>query len=76
MANVRICMIGAGRVGKLHSGTLRRHVPGGELVALVDPFTVNFKIFGPFRIPPMSTSLTAVSSTTVSWKLLNFALVS
>ncbi|MCA9867632.1 MAG: Gfo/Idh/MocA family oxidoreductase [Anaerolineae bacterium] len=38
MANVRICMIGAGRVGKLHSGTLRRHVPGGELVALVDPF--------------------------------------
>ncbi len=38
MANVRICMIGAGRVGKLHSGTLRRHVPGGEVVALVDPF--------------------------------------
>ncbi len=34
---VRICMIGAGRVGKLHSGTLRRHVPGGEIVALVDP---------------------------------------
>jgi len=24
-------------VGKLHSGTLRRHVPGGEVVALVDP---------------------------------------
>lgn len=38
MANVRICMIGAGRVGKLHSGTLRRHVPGGDVVALVDPF--------------------------------------
>ncbi|WP_374689340.1 Gfo/Idh/MocA family oxidoreductase [Promineifilum sp.] len=37
MANVRICMIGAGRVGKLHSSTLRRHVPGGEVVALVDP---------------------------------------
>ncbi len=37
MANVRICMIGAGRVGKLHSGTLRRHVPGGKVVALVDP---------------------------------------
>jgi len=35
---VRICMIGAGRVGKLHSGTLRRHVPGGEVVALVDPW--------------------------------------
>ena len=31
-------MIGAGRVGKLHSGSLRRHVVGGEVVALVDPF--------------------------------------
>ena len=31
-------MIGAGRVGKLHSGTLRRHVPGGDVVALVDPW--------------------------------------
>ena len=37
-ASVRICMIGAGRVGKLHSGTLKRHVPGGEVVALVDPW--------------------------------------
>jgi predicted dehydrogenase len=35
---IRICMIGAGRVGKLHSGTLRRHVPGGDVVALVDPW--------------------------------------
>jgi myo-inositol 2-dehydrogenase/D-chiro-inositol 1-dehydrogenase/scyllo-inositol 2-dehydrogenase (NAD+) len=31
-------MIGAGRVGKLHSGTLKRHVPGGDVVALVDPW--------------------------------------
>ena len=37
-APVRICMIGAGRVGKLHSGTLTRHVPGGDVVALVDPW--------------------------------------
>lgn len=37
-APVRICMIGAGRVGKLHSGTLKRHVPGGDVVALVDPW--------------------------------------
>ena len=35
---IRICMIGAGRVGKLHSGTLKRHVPGGDVVALVDPW--------------------------------------
>lgn len=34
---VRICMVGAGRVGKLHSGTLKRHVPQGDVVALVDP---------------------------------------
>lgn len=33
---VRVCMIGAGRVGKLHSGTFARHVPDGEVVALVD----------------------------------------
>ncbi len=37
-APIRICMIGAGRVGKLHSGTLTRHVPGGDVVALVDPW--------------------------------------
>ena len=36
---VRICMIGAGRVGKLHSGSLSRFVPGGKVVALVDPAT-------------------------------------
>lgn len=36
-ATVRVCMIGAGRVGKLHSGIFRRHVPNGDVVALVDP---------------------------------------
>ena len=35
-SKVRVCMIGAGRVGKLHSGTFARYVPGGEVVALVD----------------------------------------
>ena len=33
---VKICMIGAGRVGKLHSGTLKRYIPDGEVVSLVD----------------------------------------
>jgi predicted dehydrogenase len=33
---IKICMIGAGRVGKLHSGTLTRYIPGGEVVVLVD----------------------------------------
>lgn len=37
--SVRICMVGAGRVGKLHSGTLKRYVPDGDVVALVDPAT-------------------------------------
>lgn len=34
--SIKICMIGAGRVGKLHSGTLKRYVPDGDVVALVD----------------------------------------
>lgn len=34
---VRICMIGAGRVGKNHSRAISRHVPAGRIVALVDP---------------------------------------
>lgn len=36
-SQVRICMIGAGRVGKNHSNAVTRHVPGGKIVALVDP---------------------------------------
>jgi myo-inositol 2-dehydrogenase/D-chiro-inositol 1-dehydrogenase/scyllo-inositol 2-dehydrogenase (NAD+) len=32
-------MIGAGRVGKNHSRAITRHVPGGKIVALVDPMT-------------------------------------
>lgn len=35
---IRICMIGAGRVGKNHSRAITRHVPGARIVALVDPF--------------------------------------
>jgi predicted dehydrogenase len=34
---IRICMIGAGRVGKNHSRAITRHVPGAKIVALVDP---------------------------------------
>jgi myo-inositol 2-dehydrogenase/D-chiro-inositol 1-dehydrogenase/scyllo-inositol 2-dehydrogenase (NAD+) len=30
-------MVGAGRVGKNHSNSIVRHVPGGQIVALVDP---------------------------------------
>jgi myo-inositol 2-dehydrogenase/D-chiro-inositol 1-dehydrogenase/scyllo-inositol 2-dehydrogenase (NAD+) len=34
---IRICMVGAGRVGKNHSRTIIEHVPGAACVALVDP---------------------------------------
>lgn len=34
---IRICMIGAGRVGKNHSRAITRHIPAGKIVALVDP---------------------------------------
>ncbi len=34
---VRICMIGAGRVGKNHSRALTRHIAAAKIVALVDP---------------------------------------
>ncbi len=35
-AQIRICMIGGGRVGKNHSRAITRHVPGGKIVALVE----------------------------------------
>ncbi len=34
---LRICMLGAGRVGRLHSGTITRYVPDATITALVDP---------------------------------------
>ena len=36
-SQIKICMIGAGRVGKNHSRAISRHVPGGKIVGLVDP---------------------------------------
>ncbi len=34
---IRVCMVGAGRVGKLHSSTVRQFVPDATIAALVDP---------------------------------------
>ena len=34
---IRLCMVGAGRVGKNHLNAIIRHLPGGKVVALVDP---------------------------------------
>ncbi len=36
-STIRICMVGAGRVGKVHSNSITRHLPSGQVVALVDP---------------------------------------
>jgi len=33
---VRVCLVGAGRAGQVHANSLVNHIPGGELVALVD----------------------------------------
>jgi len=35
--SIRVCMVGAGRVGKLHSGNIKQFVPNARVVALVDP---------------------------------------
>ena len=32
-----VCLVGAGRAGQVHAESLTQHVPGGRLVALVDP---------------------------------------
>ena len=38
--SINVCMVGAGRVGKLHSSTIRQFVPGVRITALVDPSDV------------------------------------
>jgi predicted dehydrogenase len=55
---VRICMVGAGRVGKNHSNSIVSHVPGGQIVALVDPAKEVLQSTGQeFGIDPCFTSL-------------------
>ncbi len=34
---IRVCLVGAGRAGRVHAHSLRHHVPQGLPVALVDP---------------------------------------
>jgi len=34
---IRVCLIGAGRAGKVHANSLANYVPAGTLVSLVDP---------------------------------------
>src|SRR4051794_14668468 len=37
MADVRVALIGAGRMGRFHGESLARRVPGATLAAVVDP---------------------------------------
>ena len=34
---IRVCLVGAGRVAKVHANSLVNHVPDGKLAAIVDP---------------------------------------
>ncbi len=36
---IKICLVGAGRVAKVHANSIVNHIPGGELVAIVDKET-------------------------------------
>ena len=36
-SKIKLCMVGAGRVGKNHARAITRHIPSGEITALVDP---------------------------------------
>lgn len=35
--SIRVCLVGAGRVAKVHANSLVNHIPAGELVGIVDP---------------------------------------
>lgn len=41
---IRVCLVGAGRVARVHANSLVNHVSNGILVAVVDPFEENLKI--------------------------------
>ncbi|MDH7485079.1 MAG: Gfo/Idh/MocA family oxidoreductase [Anaerolineae bacterium] len=34
---IRVCLVGAGRAGKVHAHSLVSHIPAGELVGIVEP---------------------------------------
>ena len=43
---IRVCLVGAGRAGKVHAESLTRHIPEGKLTALVDPNTTALESVG------------------------------
>ena len=47
--NIRICMVGVGRVGKLHSTTICQYVPEAQVVALVQGIRQAVNLVGRFN---------------------------
>jgi predicted dehydrogenase len=43
---VRVCLVGAGRAGRVHANSLVNHVPTGRLVSIVDPVPETLKATG------------------------------
>lgn len=55
---VRVCLVGAGRAGQVHAGSLTEHIPGGALAALVDPDSMALEKAGArFGVEARFTSL-------------------
>lgn len=57
-ASLRVCLVGAGRVARVHANSLVHHVPAAQLVALVDPHQRTLEETGKqFGIEQLYTSL-------------------
>ena len=55
---VRIGMVGAGRVGRVHAHSISRHLPGGEIAVVVDPNLESRQALAEqFSIPAQYSSL-------------------
>jgi predicted dehydrogenase len=55
---IKVCLVGAGRAGQVHAGSLTEHIPGGILEALVDPDPMALKKTGArFGVEARFTSL-------------------
>ncbi len=55
---VGVCLVGAGRAGKVHAHSLVHHVPNGELVGMIDPNVEALNATADeFGIEPRFTSL-------------------
>jgi len=57
-ASIRVCLVGAGRVAKVHANSLANHLPSAELAAIVDPSSETLQETGEmFRVEARFASL-------------------